>query len=202
MSAVIPTGTVGAPSGGDDMDIAATGGSKFMARLQQLAVARDRHDEALAALKLGTDAKTAAEAAQAQKAEAADLHRQAVVALAGANAEATRITGMARNEAARVLKEAQDRATGLLASGEAAKRDADAYAARVHGEAGAAKEEAAKLKAGAIAAQQRADQTAAEAKRVREAADSAQYAADQLLARVHGVIAKMRGVISELPATG
>jgi chromosome segregation ATPase len=81
-----PIGTVGLPRAApeSDLSIASRGGPKFMDRIRQLAEVADRHEQALANLKLGSDVSAAqAEAqrilaeAQAEKTETEKLMAQA-----------------------------------------------------------------------------------------------------------------------------
>jgi hypothetical protein len=86
-----PTGTAGAIKE-NILDVATAGGPKFMARLEQLADATDRHDAAFAKLEIGENALAAFNQAQHKLAEAE--HK-----LAEADA--------LRNQAAKTLNEAQ-----------------------------------------------------------------------------------------------
>jgi hypothetical protein len=65
-----PTGTVGLPiTEQGDLALATKGGPKFMARLQQLGDATDRHEEALAQLRLGQEAVAALKEATSEREE-------------------------------------------------------------------------------------------------------------------------------------
>jgi chromosome segregation ATPase len=101
-----PTGTSGAIKE-NSLDAAAKGGPKFMARLQQLADATDRHEEALAQLQIGQSALAAFNQAQGKLAEAE--HK-----LAEADAM--------RSQAAKTLNEAQA-AAKAAAKAQAAESD-------------------------------------------------------------------------------
>jgi hypothetical protein len=92
-----PTGTAGAAGAiqQSGFDVAVKGGPKFMARLEQLADATDRHDAAFAKLEIGENALAAFNQAQQKLAEAehklaeADaLRAQAAKTLAEAQANA------------------------------------------------------------------------------------------------------------------
>jgi chromosome segregation ATPase len=89
-----PTGTAGAAGAiqQSGFDVAVKGGPKFMARLEQLADAADRHDAAFAKLEIGENALAAFNQAQHKLAEAE--HKLA---------EASAL----RNQAAKTLNEAQ-----------------------------------------------------------------------------------------------
>jgi hypothetical protein len=105
-----PVGTVGA-SKENILDVATAGGPKFMARLEQLADATDKHEQAFEQLEIGRSALAAFNQSQQKLAEAE--HK-----LAEADAM--------RSQAAKTLAEAQ--ANAKAAAVEADKIVADAYA--------------------------------------------------------------------------
>ena len=85
-----PIGTIGVTATQDsDVTLATKGGPKFMARLQQLADATDRHDQALARLNVGKDIETSLNEAKAKLADAEAARNQAAKTLADAKAKAT-----------------------------------------------------------------------------------------------------------------
>jgi chromosome segregation ATPase len=109
-----PMGTVGAPrvAPESDLSIASRGGPKFMDRISQLAEASDRHEQALANLKLGQDVIAAhAEArrkladADAKLAEAEKVIAQAEQAKRDADAYAAD----ARSKADALVNAAKDK---------------------------------------------------------------------------------------------
>jgi hypothetical protein len=85
-----PTGSIGARP---DLDfgLLLKGGTDFVARLQQLADARDQHDAALAQLKLGQDVAAALDAAQGRLADASRMQAAATKTLADAKRDAAAI---------------------------------------------------------------------------------------------------------------
>jgi hypothetical protein len=140
---VDPVGTVGA-SKENILDVATAGGPKFMARLEQLADATDKHEQALAQLEIGQSALAAFNRAQQKLAEAealrseADaLRNQAAGTLAEAQAdakaaakaqavEADKIVAL-RRQVDKHLKQAEAReqtATEAIARAERAQADA------------------------------------------------------------------------------
>jgi hypothetical protein len=146
-----PTGTAGAAGAiqQSGFDVAVKGGPKFMARLEQLADATDRHDAAFAKLEIGENALAAFNQAQEKLAEAE--HKLA-------EAEAL------RNQAAKTLAEANAKSKAqavegdrIIASAYAMQRQADKRLEHVETRERAAAE--------AIA---RAERAQAEANRVHE----------------------------------
>jgi hypothetical protein len=138
-----PVGTAGAIKE-NILDVATAGGPKFMARLQQLADATDKHDQAFARLEIGESAVAAFNNAQQKLAEAerkvAEAHAlrtQAAKTLAEAQAdaranakanavEADKIVAMQR-QVDKHLKQAEAReqtATEAIAKAERAQADA------------------------------------------------------------------------------
>ena len=135
-----PTGTVGQPSdlAPDLLTLAGRGGPKFMARLQQLGDAIDRHDAAFKRLGVGQEAEAALKAATEQR-EAAKADRAAAAAeLAKAKRDASDILAAAKAERAaaeEIRCTAERAAEGILAkereavAADAAARQAGAKAA-------------------------------------------------------------------------
>jgi hypothetical protein len=145
-----PTGTSGlAGAQQPDLALVAKGGPKFMARLEQLADATDRHDAAFAKLEIGENAVAAFNKAQQKLAEAEALRTEA---------EAL------RNQAARAVAEAK-------ANSKAAAVSADQIIAAANVRQRAADhrmKEAEVREQAAIAAIAKAEHSHAEAERVRE----------------------------------
>jgi hypothetical protein len=145
---VDPMGTAGGAKE-NILDVATKGGPKFMARLQQLADATDRHEEALARLQIGESALAAFNRAQQKLAEAEALRTEA---------------DALRNQAAKTLTEAQ---ASAKAAAKAQAVEADQIVAKQrqvdkHLKQAEAREQAATE---AIA---RAERAQAEANRVRD----------------------------------
>jgi hypothetical protein len=127
-----PMGTVGRPTeSAPDLALALRGGPKFIARLQQLADATDRHERALIQLNLGRDAEAALKEAAAQL-EAAKRDRAAAAAeLVNAQRAASDIRADAATERAVArdlhraaearLNGAQDKERQAIEAGEAAE---------------------------------------------------------------------------------
>jgi F0F1-type ATP synthase membrane subunit b/b' len=132
-----PTGTVGAPHTDKESDLAlvATGGPKFMARLQQLREAIDRLDQTSAKAGFGDDVEGALRQAEAKLADAEVRNQKAQKALADAQSRAATIIDQANTEASATVEAAL--AAGARAQAEADQRckDAAAYAKRVRDEA-------------------------------------------------------------------
>jgi chromosome segregation ATPase len=104
-----PTGTVGGIHE-SSFDLAVKGGPSFMDRLRQIEEATDRHDKALARLKVGQDIGAALTDAKAKLAAAEVARKQAAETLADAKAQA----------------EAQAaRAEELIATAKASQRELD-----------------------------------------------------------------------------
>jgi hypothetical protein len=161
-----PVGTVGAVKE-NSLDVATKGGPKFMARLEQLADATDRHDAAFARLEIGQNALAAFNQSQQKLAEAE--HK-----LAEADA--------LRNQAARTLTEAQANAK---AAAKAQAVEADQIVAKQrqvdkHLKQAEAREQA------AIEAIARAERAQAKANRVHE---DLKGRADQLLTSMREIAA-------------
>jgi hypothetical protein len=135
-----PTGTVGkVAESAPDLALALRGGPKFIARLQQLADARDEHDAALARLNLGREVEPAASEARALRADARNDRTAAATELANAKREAADILAVADRERAsaqelrrnaeeqlRAATEADHAARQTAAKAEAAQRQAAA----------------------------------------------------------------------------
>jgi chromosome segregation ATPase len=84
-----PIGSIGVTAAQDiDLALATKGGPKFMARLQQLGNATDRHEQAFAKLQVGESVKAAFDQAQRKLAEAESTRNQAAKELADARAKA------------------------------------------------------------------------------------------------------------------
>jgi hypothetical protein len=141
-----PTGTVGLPANepAPDLALATRGGPKFMARLQQLGDATDRHEEALAQLRLGQEAEAALkeaaeqrEAAKADRATAAKELADAKRDAAAIRADAARV----REAAATTLADAERVAAGIQDK-ERQATEADAAARQAATKAAAAQREA------------------------------------------------------------
>jgi hypothetical protein len=135
-----PTGTVGkVAESAPDLALALRGGPKFIARLQQLADARDEHDAALVRLNLGREVEPAVAEARSQLADArndrtaaatelAHAKREAAAILADAARERTTAQELRRNaeEQLRAATEADHATRQAAAKAAAAQRQAEA----------------------------------------------------------------------------
>jgi hypothetical protein len=139
-----PTGTVGAAKE-NSFEVATTGGPRFIARLEQLGDATDKHERALAQLELGqsaaaafTQARQELAAAERNKAEAEALRNQAAKTLDKADAaakakavEADRIVANAKalqrqaDQRAKQIEERERVATEAIAEAKRAQADAN-----------------------------------------------------------------------------
>jgi membrane protein involved in colicin uptake len=164
-------GTVGGPAESNDIDVAYTGGSKFLARLQQLSDLRDANETAYANLQLGNDAAAALRNAQ-------DKQRDATKALEAAqsDAQATRVA------AAKV------------------KADADAYVARVSAEADAKSAQADKTNAAATALAATVTARMTEQQKAIADAKAAKTSADKATAIFTDKTDRLRALVKELAA--
>jgi hypothetical protein len=216
-----PVGTVGGAAHVSDMEVAMMGGSKFMQRLQQLADAKDSHDEALGKLRLAAAAKDMHAAAEIKHQEASRLQTEAADVLAAANEQAKQILGDAadkaaetiasagveaaklrddaRVEAAAALAGARNSANEMLASATKEKQEADAYAAGVRGEADSTKMMAVALHEGASGLKKDADAAMATADTTKMAAAAAKQSADQMLVKVRAVADAIANAVKRLP---
>jgi F0F1-type ATP synthase membrane subunit b/b' len=132
-----PTGTVGAPHTADNSDLAlvTVGGPKFMARLQQIADATNRLEQAAAKMRIGDNVEVSLQQAEAKLADAEAQNQKAWKALADAQSRAATIVEQASKKASATVEAAL--AAGARAQAEADQRckDAAAYAKRVRDEA-------------------------------------------------------------------
>jgi hypothetical protein len=193
-----PIGSIGAGAQ-SEVDLAARGGSRFLSRLQQLADAKDAHDEALAALNLGLQAKAALDAARDTHAEAARVHGEATQRLADAHVEFERILGTARDNAQRIDADAKQRLAEIEAEAVRMKEEANAYYARVTGEADALLEQARAAAAAAQEAQAAADQAMAQARQLEAQATGRAHHAAVMIERMKDVATRLGAAIADLP---
>jgi hypothetical protein len=161
-----PTGTAGAVKE-SDLALATQGGPRFMARLEQLGDATDKHEQAFAQLEIGQSAVAAFNQAQQKLAEAEHLRKLA-------EAE--------RNQASKTLAEAQANAK---AAAKAQAVEADQIVAKQrqvdkHLKQAEAREQA------AIEAIAKAERAQADATRLRE---DLQGRTDSLLASMREIAA-------------
>jgi hypothetical protein len=144
-----PTGTSGAVKE-NILDVATAGGPKFMARLEQLADATDKHEQALVQLGIGHSALAAFNQAQGKLAEAehklaeADAMRsQAAKTLANADAEskAKAVEGDRIVASAYAQQRAVDKRLEHVEGRERAAAEAIAKAERAQAEANRVRDE-------------------------------------------------------------
>ncbi len=216
-----PIGTVGsAPHGGSDFEIAAAGGGRFMQRLEQLAKARDAHDEALARLNLGQDTVAAHDAAQRIKTNATDLRQSAADVLATARADAAKmideatakatstvtiaeqkaagIINAAKDEASRTMTAAHISASDIARDSMEGRQRAEVYATKVIGEANALMAVAKQKTAVATKTKQDAEAASAEAAAATAEANAARDAARRLHAKITNAAAAVRAAMIDL----
>jgi hypothetical protein len=137
-----PTGTVGAPYTGRDSDLAlaATGGPKFVARLQQLREATDRLDQTAAKAGIGNNIEGALRQAEAKLADAEVQNRDAAAALAAAQSQAVTIIERANKEASAAIEAALAATAKAEAEADQMHKDAAAYATKTKGGADAVRQ--------------------------------------------------------------
>lgn len=129
-----------------DIGLAASGGARFLERVDQLINAKDAHDRALADLNLGRGAAAAYVHADELRKRATETHTAASKVLSNAEAKSATTLDAARVEAARIIAVAKTEAATLKAEGERLKADAAADAAASGQVAIALKQSAQKLK--------------------------------------------------------
>jgi len=167
-----PVGTVGGARGGNESDFdlgaAASGGPRFIDRLEQLATAREAHDRALAELRLGRTAHQAIEHASQLHSEARNAHAKATKALSEANESSTRTLREAAETAKRIIDKAKEEAAGILAISQHQAVDAKAEADQVLADAKALRQEATRKRAVAQSAVDENDRIRVTLDRVRD----------------------------------
>jgi Spy/CpxP family protein refolding chaperone len=131
-----PTGTVGAVAE-NVFALAVKGGPRFMQRLQQLSDATDRHDQALAKLRLGQDVETALKDAEDKRSAAAAALTQAAKVLADAETKAKAQIAKADQivASAKALQSETDKRVKQVETREQAATEANAKAERTQADA-------------------------------------------------------------------
>lgn len=191
-----PTGTVGAPrvsSDVTDLGLVLKGGSDLAARLQQLADARAEHDAAFERLKLGKNAQSAMQRANAALASADERDRRAAAALVDARDQAQDIVDKANKKAAETAKAAMDARLR-------AEADADDVRKQVNDCAKKAKKDADALLADAADRMAMATKANAEANAAHTAALAAAAAARDAEARANTLANTLQAKIDRLSA--
>jgi hypothetical protein len=134
-----PTGTVGAPHTGRDSDmaLAVTGGSKFIARLQQLADEAGRLEQAAAKMRIGDNVEVSLRQAEAELADALHQQERAQKALAAAQSRAAAIIEQANKDASATVEAALAAAAKAESEADKTRQDAGAFAAKMKADADA-----------------------------------------------------------------
>jgi hypothetical protein len=131
-----PTGTVGALHTDKESDLAlvATGGPKFVARLQQLADATNRLEQTAAKAGIGNNIEGALRQAEAKLADAEAQNQKAHKALAAAQSRAAATIEQADKDASVMVEAALVAAAKVEAEADQMRKTADAYAKRTRDE--------------------------------------------------------------------
>jgi F0F1-type ATP synthase membrane subunit b/b' len=135
-----PTGTIGLrpetqSDVARDLALAASGGPKFVQRLQELGDDASRLEEAAAKVGIGDDIEGALRQAKAKLADAEVRNQKAAAALAAAQSRAAAIIEQAGKEASATVEAAQAVTAKAEAEADQMRKTADAYAKRVRDEA-------------------------------------------------------------------
>jgi hypothetical protein len=124
-----PTGTVGSTNDpAVDLTLVTRGGPKFSARLQQLADATDRYEQAFVQLRVGQEAEAALKDAAEQREAVQELRRTAEAELAAARRDAADILAAAareRDAAQEIRRNADIQAADIASSVQQAVEAAD-----------------------------------------------------------------------------